>query len=374
MKKKTKIFITIVIVLILSIVIMPSWLRKALYHNFADIDDYKLFDNRVVKAGKPQKWKISKTTKQLKDSSIKHLEELKTIAFVLIKDTQIIYEQYWDGYSENSLSGSFSVAKSFVALMVGCAIDDGKIKSIEQSVGDFIPEFKKEELENIKIKHLLNMSSGLDWNESYANPFSVTTQAYYDNDLYSLVSQQHMIETPGIKFKYLSGNTQLLGIVVNKATGKNLAEYFSEKIWQPMGCEKDALWSTDTKDGIEKAYCCFNSNARDFAKLGQLILQNGKWDSTQLIAKQYVEKAITPDSTILDENNQTVDFYGFQFWIMHHKGLTIPYCRGIKGQYIFIIPQKNAVLVRLGEKRIKNHIRHTPEDAYLWIDMALELL
>jgi CubicO group peptidase (beta-lactamase class C family) len=125
---------------------------------------------------------------------------------------------------------------------------------------------------------------------------------------------------------------------------------------------------------MEKAYCCFNSTARDFARIGQLVLNGGTWRGTRLISERYIKAATSPASWLVDEENRPVDFYGYQFWIMHHRGLTIPCLRGIHGQYIFIIPQKNAVVVRLGKERSEAQKNHMREDSYEYVDAALELM
>jgi CubicO group peptidase (beta-lactamase class C family) len=126
------------------------------------------------------------------------------------------------------------------------------------------------------------MSAGVEWDESYSSLFSKTTQAYYGKDLWKLALTEKLIEKPGVRFNYQSGVSQILAFVLQKATDKNISDYASEKLWTPMEAEEDALWSLDRKDGHEKAYCCFNTNARDFARFGQLILNKGVWDGDQV--------------------------------------------------------------------------------------------
>ena len=143
-----------------------------------------------------------------------------------------------------------------------------------------------------------------------------------------------------------------------------------------MNAEEDALWSLDKKDGIEKAYCCFNSNARDFARFGQLILNEGDWNGRQLISSSYLKEATTPDTSLLfKEYNETNHCYGFQFWHLTYNGMEIPYMRGILGQYIFIIPDLNAVVVRLGHKRSETRSdQHYPDDIDTWLGAAVEMI
>lgn len=143
-----------------------------------------------------------------------------------------------------------------------------------------------------------------------------------------------------------------------------------------MGAEENALWSLDKADGMEKAYCCFNTNARDFARFGQLLLNNGTWNGIQLVPESYLKEAIRPASWLTTENNQGPNsVYGYQFWHIRHKGMDIPYMRGILGQYVFVIPEKKAVVVRLGYKRSETRTdKNDPDDILVWLDTALDML
>jgi len=358
----------------LAIILMgKGFVYKALYYNFADIDDYKIFNNRVInKSTDPQPWLLSPdyNVKKLPSELIETMKNLKTVAFLVVKDGSIVHEEYWDGYNENSLSNSFSMAKSYVSALAGAAIKDGAIKSIEDAVGDYLPEFNEGEKKKIKVRHLLTMSSGLDWDEGYASLFSITTEAYYGNNLRKLVDKLKPQDEPGVYFEYKSGDTQILSFVIEKATGKHLADYASEKLWQPMGAVNDALWCLDKKEGDEKAYCCVNSNARDFARFGYLYLNHGNWKGNQLLDSAYVTASITPNELKDKENEKIVDYYGFSWWLIPgYKGQNIAYCRGILGQYIIVIPEKNIVIVRLGKVRGKkdDNEPHFPE-TYQMID------
>jgi CubicO group peptidase (beta-lactamase class C family) len=160
-----------------------------------------------------------------------------------------------------------------------------------------------------------------------------------------------------------------------KATGKSVTQYATEKLWQPLHMEQQALWSTDHANGMEKAFCCLSATARDYAKLGQLVLQGGRWDSTQVIPAAYIKEATSPATYLLNKKNQPVNHYGYQFWIMHHKNLTIPYFCGIIGQFIFVIPEKNAVIVRLGAN-VANSLDDNEQytDGFEYVDAGLSIL
>lgn len=337
-----------------------------------DIDEYGIFANRMVKTGKPQPWAIAKDYNKasIPAEYLKQIENYETAAFVIIKNDSLCYEQYWDGYSDTSHTNSFSMAKSIVSILTGIAIQEGKIKGIDEHVYDFIPSFKTGMDTLLTIKDLLTMSSGMSYKESYLNPFDYPAEAYYGDDILAATLKYKVVTEPGEKFVYQSGNSALLGYIITLATGEKLSDYASEKLWQPLGAERPAYWSLDHKGGMEKAYCCFNSNARDFARIGQLYLDSGRWAGKQLVPQNYVLASIKP---ALSEH------YGYNWWILtcpngshSDNGYTIPYCRGILGQYIFVIPQRNMVVVRLGKKRgpVSDNV---PTDALVYLKAALEM-
>lgn len=378
--KKAGWAILLIVCCIGGYLVLPSnyYLRRALTHLLPKIDQYPIFENRTVKAGDPQPWIQSEAynTVSIPEKQLPVFEQLGTVAYVIIKDSTLLFEQYWEDYSPESHSNSFSMAKSIVSLAIGAAIDDGFIKDVDQPVSDFYPEFQGYNGKPLTLRHLLTMSAGVDFDEAYSSPFSPTTKLYYGDDLQQIALGMKEIEEPGVNFIYQSGVTQLLAFIVEKATGENISSYVSRKFWTPMNAEEDALWSLDKKDGIEKAYCCFNSNARDFARFGQLILNEGEWNGEQLISSSYLKEATTPDTSLLfKEYNETNHCYGFQFWHLTYNGMEIPYMRGILGQYIFIIPDLNAVVVRLGHKRSETRSdQHYPDDIDTWLGAAVEMI
>ncbi len=306
-----------------------------------DIDGYSYFDNRTVKTGTPQPWAIAKCYNKdtIPQDCLDYFKKNKTEAYLIIRNDSICYEQYWDGYSDTSHTNSFSSAKSIVSILTGRAISEGKIKSVHEKVSDFIPSFNKGMDTLLTIEDLLTMGSGINFNENYLSPFGYPAKAYYGTNLMKLTLSYHVKSNPGKKFEYFSGNTTLLGYIVTKATGEKLADYASEKLWQPMGAEEPAYWSLDKKGGMEKAYCCFNSNAHDFARLGKLYLDSGRWNGKQLVPQEYVIASITP---------KLVNYYGYQWWITHCGKHYVPYAAGLFGQYVYVIPDENMIVVRLG--------------------------
>lgn len=215
------------------------------------------------------------------------------------------------------------------------------------------------------------MSSGSNWDESYSNPLSVTTEAYYGSNIRKAITGVKIKKEPGTYHTYKSGDTELLALIVEKATGKRLSEYASERLWQPIGAEHAALWSTDSRNGLTKAYCCFNSNARDFARIGQLMLDSGKWKGSTVIDSAYYSQSISP-CNIPDEEGLRCNYYGYQWWLAPaYPGVF--YARGILGQYILVIPSKNIVVVRLGHKRKNNKVNGLFQDVNALISWALTL-
>ncbi|MDR2679755.1 MAG: beta-lactamase family protein, partial [Tannerella sp.] len=345
---------------------LPSnyYIRRALIHFTPKIDQYPVFENRIVKAGDPRPWPVSEYYNKLSipGKYLKDFDKYGTVAYAIIQNGELLFEQYWEDYSPRSHSNSFSMAKSIISFAVGCAIDDGAINHIDQPVSDFFPQFGSYDGKQLTVRHLLTMSAGVDFQESYTSLFSPTTQLYYGDNLRVITFGMKQIEEPGVNFIYQSGVTQLLAFILEKATGENISSYVSRKLWTPIQAEEDALWSLDRKDGFEKAYCCFNSNARDFARLGQLVLNGGRWNGAQIVPEQYMTEATTADnSLIFKKYEETNRHYGYQCWILEKNGITIPYLRGMKGQYIFVIPEKNAVVVRLGHNR---SIKETDDQHY----------
>ena len=377
MKKNKRPFGKFILVALLFVLILPvltgkSYLYKAVVYNFAGIDDYTIFDNHTIPASQPVPWLISAQYGQIKipDTLEQYLISLKSIALLVVQNREIVVEKYWNGYSDSSLSNSFSIAKSISSLLIGAAIHEGKIGSVNDPVGKYLPEFAEGGKAKVKVVDLLTMSSGSDWNESYANPFSVTTELYYGSDVYKIATGVNIVNPPGTYHSYKSGDTQLLGLIVEKATGKSLSAYAAEKLWQPLRAQHNALWSTEKRGGHEKAYCCFNSNARDFARIGQLMLDSGKINGVPVIDRDYFHKSITP-CLIPDDQNKPCDYYGYQWWILPNQQ-NIFYARGILGQYIICIPSLNMVIVRLGEERDEK-INNVPREVNVLTSWAQAL-
>lgn len=337
-----------------------------------DIDELELFNRNGVPAESPQPWAVSDQQAILNDSILQLMELYETVSFVVIKNDTVKFEKHWEGYNDSSLVNSFSMAKSITGMLVGCALKDGLIKSVDEPVANYIDEFKAGDLQNITIKHLLTMSSGLDFKEDYSSMFSWPAEAYYGPDVNGLTIKQAKVEIePGKIWFYKGGDTQLLGIILKKVTGKTIAQYASEKLWKPMGAEQPAFWSLD-EHGMEKVSCCWYSNAKDFARIAKLMMNQGNWNGQQIIDSTFVKEALTP-ADLLDRKGNKSQQYGYQWWLMKHKGHDVFYARGIRGQYIFAIPDTKTIVVRLGHKRAKKDGDELPEDIFVYLDAALSM-
>jgi CubicO group peptidase (beta-lactamase class C family) len=359
-----------------------TYLYKALWNTYAkgrsgpSALEYRIFENREVKNGTPQPWLISSryNTNSISEDLLQKMSAIETGSFIVIRNDSILHEQYTGEFSATSYTNSFSMAKTVISVLVGCAIQEGKIKSVDQPVSDFIPEFAKDERASVTIRHLLNMSSGIAFDENYVSPFAYPAEAYYGSDLRKLtLNYTDVLEPPGVTFRYLSGNSQLLGFVLSKATGKSIADYASEKLWIPMGCEQNAFWSLDTENGNEKAFCCLNSNARDFARIGKLYLDSGRWNGNQIVPESYALESVAVTGLKNADGTPCLS-YGFSWWMIpQYKGHHIFYARGILGQYVLVIPDLKMIVVRLGSKRLPNDSDDVPADVYYYLDAALAM-
>lgn len=337
----------------------------------AFLEDYKEFPNRLLKNGIAQPWALSKDYNSVMatDKLSQTHKELQSIAYLIIKNDSIWHESYFDGFNVNSKTNSFSMAKSVVSAALGKAIMEGKIKSLDQKVVDFFPELKGTYAKEVSVGDLSSMASGLSWDERYYSPFSIVTRAYFDDDLKKVILGLDVNEKPGKSFKYLSGATQLLAMCIEKATGEYLSDYVSKSFWQPMGAENDALWQLDHEpDGVEKAYCCIASNARDFARFGKLYKQHGKWNGKQILDSTFIAKSLQPRFKDSPE-------YGYGWWLHEIKGKKLFYMRGHLGQFVIVIPQDDLIIVRLGHlKGLQTKTDPHSNDLYIYVEEAYKML
>ena len=314
-------------------------------NNTAFISDYEYFENREIKNSVPQPWLIHEKYNSVKQSeNLKKLnEERKTKSFLVIKNDSIVFEKYFDDHKSSSLSNSFSVAKSIVTSMMFKAIMEGKIKGLNQPLSDYFDEYKEGLASELTVGDLASMSSGMKWSEKYYSVINITSESYFTDDIRSVVLRQDIIDKPGQNFRYSSGDTQLLGMVIEKATGTTLTNYLSEKFWQPMGAENSALWQIDSEEyGMEKAYCCIAGTARDFARFGKLFINKGKWNDEMILDPSYIDLSINP----VFENSP---YYGYGWWLYNYEDKKVFTMNGHRGQFVISFPDENIIIVRQGE-------------------------
>jgi CubicO group peptidase (beta-lactamase class C family) len=287
------------------------------------------------------------------ESLEEYLDASGTTAFLVIHDDRLLYERYFDGYDESSIHTSFSMAKSFASALVGIAIDEGHINSVNEPITNYIPELleKDERFESITIRHLLTMSSGIKYEEGGDLPWSEEaddTKTYYATDLRKLALENSRIEgKPGEYFEYNNYNPLLIGMILERATGMSVSRYLQQKLWKPMGMEADGSWSLDsTENGFEKMESGVNARARDFARFGMLFAEEGNWEGRQLISRGWVE-----ESTRADTSTDPSQDYQYFWWVNTPEGEPYHFsARGNYGQYIYVAPEKDLVIVRLGKE------------------------
>ena len=305
-------------------------------------DDEEKFPSHPVPSLHPRLWEkgISYNTKVLSKRLLKDLKKTRASSLIIIQDNKLIHEQYWKDHTPSSLMNSFSMAKGILAILVGCAIDDGYLQSEDQLISSVFPFYKDSHYGKfLTFRHLMTMQAGLDWEEEYHHPFAENSKQYFINDLAAQAFDLEIKEMPGQKYEYQSVAAQLLGLALKKVINKDLATYLSEKLWNPLGMELPAKWSTDEK-GMEKAFCCIHATPRDFAKIGQLIMQEGNWNGRQLISKDYCKKLLTPTKA----NNA----FCFTIWANDENEIKHRFFYGFLGQFIIMIPEKKMVIVKTG--------------------------
>lgn len=358
MKIVKKITVGLLVLILLAIALLyatgNSFILTALQRTYlagevtANINDAKSFKTNVIatSTAKAIPNHPSYNSKSLSQDFESELKTLGAAAFLVVKDGQVIFEDYYTGYNNRSKTNSFSMAKTVTTILLGIAIEEGYVRDLDQPIIDFLPEFKDDPIgKTATVRQLSLMNSGYDWDESYYTPFSPTVQLYYDDDVSEFVLNRHFSAEPGTFWEYSSASTELLGIFLLRALQKSgaamtLSEYLSEKVWKPMQMNDDALWHTDNQ-GMELTYCCLNTNARNYAKLGLLTMNKGQWNGQQLIPAAFVAEMIKPEGQ---------PFYGLSTWLSDDQSPAFYAFNGHLGQFIISVPEHNMVVVRLGEK------------------------
>lgn len=289
----------------------------------------------------------------------------KTTSFLVIRNDTIIYENYFNSFNVDRPAIVFSVSKSITTALVGIAIKDGYIKNINQKVSDFIPEFALDERRDITLENLMQMTSGLDF-EDYTTLLKLA-RVYYNDDLYSLIKKIKLKEKPGTVFRYKSLDTAILGYCLQKAIKQPLATYMEQKLWQPIGAEYDCLVTLDHQHGTPRMYGGLAICSRDLAKIGRLYLNNGEWDGKQVVPKEWVAR-----SSMVNKNEKQGCWWGYSngWWLDSFVGGNDKafdkqdfQAMGYSGQLVYVNPANNIIIVRQGYA----------ESNINWVDIAARL-
>lgn len=280
---------------------------------------------------------------------------------LVLKDDTILYEQYFRGNTEASRTIAWSVSKSFLSALFGIAVGEGKIKSIEEKVSDYVPGLAASGYGNVRIKDVLQMSSGIAFNEDYGDFNSdiniMGREFALNRPLADFIAGLKNGRTPGTYNHYVSMDTQVLGMILVAATGESLTSYTERKLWKPLGMESDAAWLIDST-GMEAAFGGFNVVLRDYARFGRLYLHGGNWNGVQIVPADWVKASVTPDAPHLmpgpRDSSDELFGYGYQWWIPEDAQgdfLAI----GVYGQNIYISPRTGMVVVRTSAYANYNH-------------------
>jgi CubicO group peptidase (beta-lactamase class C family) len=338
----------------------------------SDPFDASLFEVEPVRAASSpvawavaldQKWAPSEPTAALLTSS-------QTGALLVFESDTLRHEAYFNDFTDSSRVNSFSMAKSIVTMLVQLAVQEGKIPSWEAKAKTYIPGLHGPGAERLTLRDLSAMHADLDWTENYYDPFGQTAKLYYGDDQMALILESEVGDSVGLRYEYQSAATTLLSVCLEKAVGESLPAYASRKLWVPLGAESDASWHVDGQ-GEALAFCCFNSTARDYARLGHLLVHNGRWNGQPLLDSAWVAVATAP---------KTASFYGQSFWLGESAdpagqapARRYVALRGHLGQWIIAFPETGRVVVRLGRtegERPKGSWEPVPfralADEYAW--------
>lgn len=276
----------------------------------------------------------------------KYMNDNKVQGVIVLQDDKIKLEAYADGRSKETLWTSYSVAKSVSSMLVGVALKEGDIESLDDPLKKYITALDGFDYGNVTVRQLLTMTSGIDWNEDYEDPNSDVAQMYQspcegdEAHIMTYMKPMKSAFTPGTRWNYSTGETDMVGILVQKATGKSLAEYLSEKVWQPYGMEQCAYWLADECSNLNIGGSGLSASLRDFARIGMLMLNDGKVGDKNLLAESYIKDA----TSLLFPINEQGDGYGYLWWRFEDGSYA---AFGIFGQMLYINPHKNLVIAQM---------------------------
>ncbi|WP_340112700.1 serine hydrolase domain-containing protein [Maribellus mangrovi] len=334
---------------------------RAIYYNIPDIDDHKIFPAQTIRHDDSNVFRFYKAenandfgkeilvNNKSFGTQVVDLESFcnctQTAAFLIIRNDSVIYEYYGEGYSDSTLLNPFSITKAFLTTLTGIAIREGKIKSVDDPVSKYLPEFSDTEIGDVKIRQLLKHTSGIKFNDSQLNPLAGNAKYYYGRNLRKYMTRLELDTPEGTEYKYSSANAQLLAMTIERAVDTTLSAYLESRLWQEIGMQYDGSWSMDRKgeNAMEKAFSGLNSTPIDLAKLGRLYLQKGKWDNKAIIPKEFVCEATKRDVS----EGSRLD-YQYNFGVGPEKYGSF-FAVGLYGQLVYVYPEEQIIMVRNAE-------------------------
>jgi CubicO group peptidase (beta-lactamase class C family) len=347
--------LTFFLAMLVFIPACTTW--QIIRYNYSGIDDHEIFPFRTLPASSaaysyayntreqrmPEEFSFKGRTFTLSGDMAK----LNTRALLIIKNDTIVYENYYAGYSDTTLSTIFSISKAVMSMLIGCAIADNYIAAVSDSVPQYIPELSANGFDGTTIEHLLQMTSGINYSTWESMPFGKPSYFYYSDDLRheTLNLRVDLDGQPCEPFAYRSGNYQILALLLERALqDEYVSDYFTRRVLAPLGTEYDATWSIDRPgDGMEKAFANLNMRARDLAKIASLYLHNGNWRGQQIVPAAWVSASTRRDSSAC-----SAPYYQYGWWLISEK--YGDYCgEGDHGQFLYINPRLQVVIVRFGQ-------------------------
>ena len=322
----------------------------------------KLFDTNLIRNNGPV-FELEEATQALPKDFIFQgktiaiddwIRDSDTTGLVVLADSKLVFEEYYQGNTAESQAISWSVGKSFVSALIGFALADGSIKSLQDPVGQYVPMLKASGYADVSIQDVLEMASGIDFDENYADPASGINQLgeeiFLGNSTNAWIAKLQKAGPPGKEHHYISVNTQVLGMVLEAATGQKLADYMEKNLWSRLGTEADARWLTDAH-GTELGFGGLNVRTRDYARFGQLYLDQGRnLKGEQLLPEQWIKDSVTPRTAYLQPGRSQFEGipalgYAYQFWIpQSEEGEFMAI--GVYGQFIYVNPARGVVIAK----------------------------
>lgn len=346
-----------------AILILPDWrfIRRALTYPEQPIMAVDWYRPQAVVAGVeraplPVAAPLSPDLATALTTVANYAEARNSTGLLVMHQGKIVLEKYWQGYNETSQFNAMSMSKSVVGLLIGQAIAEGVIASLDDPAANYLPEWQQDDRAKITLRDLLYMQSGLRNERSTTSPTSDLVHLYVGSDVVKTALSIPSVRPPGEVFDYNNVNSQVLAIVLQRATGIDYADYLATRLWQPIGAQTGSLW-LDRPDGFPKTFCCLFGTLQDWARIGQLLLDQGQWNGQSVIAADWIAEMLTP--------SPLESTFGKHIWVKartpDHPNVdvtaTVPYLdpfgfhldgRGL--QRVFVLPSYDLVLVRMGEQ------------------------